>query len=52
MTVVMHNFGRAHVFCVCSYFLRMAIEHAYTGDPIPLPELSLKICVFELGNFH
>jgi hypothetical protein len=30
----------------------MAIEHAYTGQPIPLPELSLKIGLFELGNFH
>ena len=51
MTVVMYNFDRAHVFCVCSYFLRTT-AHAYTREPITLPELSLKIRVFELGSFH
>ena len=52
MTVLMYNFDRARVFCVCSNFLHMTTEHAYTGQPITLPELSLKIRVFELGNFH
>ena len=52
MTVVMYNFGRAHVFCVCSNFLHLTTEHAYTGEPIPLPELSLKIGAIELGSFH
>jgi len=30
----------------------MTNENAYNGEPITLPELSLKIRVFELASFH